>query len=66
MEVKARLSHASIKTALDRYGHLLPTLGGRLDAALDQAHRAAKSNVSRPVRGLEVVEIETAEDLNAS
>jgi integrase len=66
MEVKARLGHASIKTTLDRYGHLMPTLGGRLDDALDQAHRAAKSNVSRPVRGLEVVEIEAADVINAS
>jgi integrase len=52
MEVKARLGHASIKTTLDRYGHLMPTLGAHLDEALDRARQAAILDVARPGRGL--------------
>jgi integrase len=40
-EIKARLGHASIKTTMDTYGHLLPGLGDKLDAALDEAHGEA-------------------------
>lgn len=51
-EIQARLGHASIKTTLETYGHLMPTLGAHLDEPLDRAHRDAKLNLSRPVRGL--------------
>jgi len=65
-EIQARLGHASIKTTLEVYGHLMPTLGAHLDEALDQAHRDARLNLPRPVRGLTVVGPETAEGGNAS
>jgi integrase len=65
-EIQARLGHASIKTTLETYGHLMPTLGAHLDDALDRAHQDAKRNLPRPVRGLELVEPETAEGGNAS
>jgi integrase len=65
-EIQARLGHSSIRTTLDLYAHLMPTLGAHLDDALDAAHKEAKSNLSRPIRGLEVVGLESAEDGNAS
>ena len=65
-EIQARLGHSSIKTTLDLYAHLMPSLGAHLDEALDNAHVEAKSNLSRPARGLDVVGMKTAEDENAS
>jgi integrase len=65
-EIQARLGHASIKTTLETYGHLMPTLGAHLDEALDRAHQDAKLNPPRPVRGLKVVGPETVEGGNAS
>jgi integrase len=50
-EIKARLGHASIKTTMDVYGHLLPGLGDKLDAALDTARAEAAAVVPRPSRG---------------
>lgn len=38
-EIQARLGHSSITTTMDRYGHLLPSLGSQLDEALDRAYR---------------------------
>lgn len=40
-EIQARLGHASIKTTLDTYGHLLPNLGARLDEGLERIWREA-------------------------
>lgn len=56
-EIQARLGHASIKTTLETYGHLMPTLGAHLDTALDTAHREAVANLPRPHRGLKVVSL---------
>ena len=50
---EARLGHASIKTTMDVYGHLLPGLGDKLDAALDSAHGEATATLAaqpRPTR----------------
>ncbi len=44
----------------------MPTLGGRLDEALDEAHKAAKLYLSRPPRGLEVVGHDDVESESAS
>jgi integrase len=60
-EIQARLGHSSIKTTLDLYAHLMPSLGARLDDALEQAHQDARATLSRPARGLDVVGLETAE-----
>lgn len=65
-EIQARLGHASIKTTLETYGHLMPTLGAHLDDALDRAHRDAKLNLPRPVRGLAPIEPKATEGGNAS
>jgi integrase len=43
-EIQARLGHASITTTLDRYGHLLPSLGSQLDESLEVAFREARSS----------------------
>lgn len=40
-EIQARLGHASIRTTLDTYGHLLPNLGARLDEGLERLYREA-------------------------
>ncbi|MGH9194284.1 MAG: tyrosine-type recombinase/integrase [Acidimicrobiia bacterium] len=40
-EIQARLGHASIRTTLDTYGHLLPNLGARLDEGLERVWREA-------------------------
>lgn len=64
-EIQTRLGHASIKTTLDVYGGLMPTLGAHLDDALDRAHRDARSNLPRSVRGLGIVEGESAGGLDA-
>ncbi|MGH2817403.1 MAG: tyrosine-type recombinase/integrase [Actinomycetota bacterium] len=55
-EIKARLGHTSIKTTMDVYGHLLPSLGDKLDEALDAARADARSNISRPERGLATID----------
>jgi len=65
-EIQARLGHASIKTTLDVYGALMPTLGAHLDEALDAAHRDAKLNLPRPVRGLGAEPSHGSESSNAS
>ena len=41
-EIQARLGHASITTTLDRYGHLLPSLGSQLDESLEVVFREAR------------------------
>jgi integrase len=43
-EIQARLGHASINTTMDRYGHLLPTLGAQLDANLEEVFRTARES----------------------
>jgi integrase len=43
-EIQARLGHASITTTLDRYGHLFPSLGSKLDESLEVAFREARSS----------------------
>ena len=43
-EIQARLGHASITTTLDRYGHLLPSLGSQLDESLEVVFREARSS----------------------
>lgn len=40
-EIQARLGHASIRTTLDTYGHLLPNLGARLDEGLERVWHEA-------------------------
>ena len=65
-EIQTRPGHASIKTTLDVYGGLMPTLGAHLDEALDRAHRDARSNLPRSVRGMGIVEGESAGGSNAS
>ena len=60
MEIKARLGHKDIKTTLNTYGHLMPTLGERLDEALNDTHQAAKLELPRPHRGLAVVGLDNA------
>jgi integrase len=65
-EIRARLGHASVKTTLETYGHLIPTLGARLDDALDAAHRDAKQDLPRPVRGLVAVDSQLVHSRNAS
>jgi integrase len=47
-EIQVRLGHASIVTTMNVYGHLLPSLDARLDAALDEMYRQAAA--SRPKR----------------
>lgn len=41
-EIQARLGHASIVTTMDRYGHLLPSLGTQLDHNLQDVFHAAR------------------------
>jgi len=65
-EIQARLGHASIRTTLETYGHLMPTLGAHLDEALDRAHQDAKLNLPRPARGLKIRGLECAEGVSAS
>jgi len=45
--IQERLGHSSIRTTMDRYGHLLPTLDEELQKGLDTALRTP-----RPIRGL--------------
>ena len=50
-EIMARLGHASITTTLNTYGHLWPSLGDKLDEALEDAYRqVAGSNGSNGAR----------------
>ncbi len=44
-EIQARLGHSSITTTLDRYGHLMPSLGHQLAVDLDEMRQRARSDV---------------------
>ena len=46
-EIQARLGHSSITTTLDRYGHLMPSLGHQLAANLDEMRKKAVSDVDQ-------------------
>ena len=46
-EIQARLGHSSITTTLDRYGHLMPSLGRQLSADLDEARAKARAGVDQ-------------------
>ncbi len=46
-EIQARLGHSSITTTLDRYGHLMPTLGYQLAANLDEMRKKTVSGVDQ-------------------
>ena len=61
-EIQSRLGHSSIKTTLDSYGHLMPTLGAHLDEALNQAHLNAMQHLPRPARGLGVLDMEATRE----
>jgi integrase len=39
--IQERMGHASVSVTLDRYGHLLPSLGERVADGLDSAFRSA-------------------------
>jgi integrase len=39
--IQERMGHASVSVTLDRYGHLLPSLGERIADGLDGAFRSA-------------------------
>jgi integrase len=40
--IQERMGHASVSVTLDRYGHLLPSLGERIAEGLDSAFQAAE------------------------
>lgn len=44
-EIQARLGHSSITTTLDRYGHLMPSLGRQLAVNLDEVRKRALADV---------------------
>ena len=46
-ETQARLGHSTITTTLDRYGHLMPTLGRQLAANLDEMRKKTVSGVDQ-------------------
>jgi len=46
-EIQARLGHSSITTTLDRYGHLMPSLGHQLSADLDVSRAKARADVDQ-------------------
>ena len=46
-EIQARLGHSSITTTLDRYGHLMPSLGHQLAVDLDEMRKKARSDVDQ-------------------
>jgi len=46
-EIQARLGHSSITTTLDRYGHLMPSLGHQLAVNLDEARKKARRDVDQ-------------------
>jgi integrase len=43
-EIQERLGHSTIQLTFDRYGHLLPTLDGRLREGLDATWRTAQAD----------------------
>jgi len=43
-EIMQRLGHNSIKTTIDRYGHLFPSLDQRLKDGLENVYRESKTN----------------------
>ena len=65
-EIQARLGHASITTTLDRYGHLMPTLGEQLSVSLDEMRAKARRNVDQmwTTGDAEVIEFPTDIDEN--
>jgi integrase len=46
-EIQARLGHSSITTTLDRYGHLMPSLGHQLAVNLDEVRTRAVADVDQ-------------------
>ena len=46
-EIQARLGHSSITTTLDRYGHLMPSLGHQLAVDLDEMRKKAREGVDQ-------------------
>jgi integrase len=44
--IQERMGHASVSVTLDRYGHLLPSLGERIADGLDSAFRSADQGTS--------------------
>jgi integrase len=46
-EIQARLGHSSITTTLDRYGHLMPSLGRQLSVNLDEVRKKARADVDQ-------------------
>jgi integrase len=46
-EIQARLGHSSITTTLDRYGHLMSSLGHQLSADLDESRAKARAGVDQ-------------------
>ena len=44
--IQERMGHASVSVTLDRYGHLLPSLGERIADGLDSAFRSADQNAT--------------------
>jgi integrase len=65
-EIQARLGHSSIKTTLDLYAHLMPSLGAHLNDALEATRQEARLDFARPGRGLSVVSLDTTESGNVS
>jgi integrase len=48
-EIQSRLGHSSITTTMDRYGHLFPSLGAKLDQGLDRLYEySLKSKRPQP------------------
>lgn len=45
--IQERMGHASVSVTLDRYGHLLPSLGERIAEGLDSAFRSADQDGER-------------------
>jgi integrase len=43
LEIKHRLGHESITVTMDTYGHLLPSLEGRIVSGLDATYEAART-----------------------
>ena len=46
-EIQARLGHSSITTTLDRYGHLMPSLGRQLSVNLDEMRKKVRADVDQ-------------------
>ncbi|MCA1708985.1 MAG: site-specific integrase [Actinobacteria bacterium] len=49
--IQERMGHSSVGVTLDRYGHLLPSIGERLADGLDATFRAAE-DAPRPLAGV--------------